>query len=112
MASAFVAGVAALVWSHFQTFSAKQVRERLQETAVNLGELGRDPFFGYGRVDIFSALNMQLSTPIGGVVLVTHSRIFFVLCTEVAAAAMGSAGGVVLLRHRRHNQTLRPDRRA
>ena len=103
MASAFVAGVAALVWSHFQIMSAEQVRERLQETAVNLGELGRDPFFGYGRVDIFSALNMQLSAPVGGIVLETHSQVFFNTFMEVAVAAMASASGVVLLRHRRHN---------
>ena len=60
MASAFVAGVAALVWSHFQMMSAEQVRRRLQETAVDLGATGRDPYFGYGRIDLFSALSQPL----------------------------------------------------
>ena len=60
MASAFVAGVAALVWSHFQMMSAEQVRRRLQETAVDLGATGRNPYFGYGRIDLFSALSQPL----------------------------------------------------
>jgi len=105
MASALVAGVAALVWSHFQILSEHQVRQRLQETAVDLGGPGRDPFFGYGRVDIFCALNMQLNPPVGGIVLETHSRVFFVLCIEVAAT-MGPASGMVLLKLRRKKKTL------
>ena len=111
MASAFVTGAIALVWSHFQTLSAEQVRQRLQETAVDLGEPGRDPFFGYGRVDIFSALNTQLSAPVGGIVLETHSHIFFTLGIEVAAAAIGLASGVLLLRYRRKTRTGRPKSR-
>jgi subtilisin family serine protease len=110
MASAFVAGVAALVWSHFQVLSEDQVRQRLQETAVDLGVAGRDPFFGYGRVDVFSALNMPLNPPVGGIVLETHSHVFFMLCAEIAAA-MGSAGTAMLLRYRRQNRTGRAKNR-
>jgi hypothetical protein len=100
MASAFVAGIAALVCSHFQVLSEDQVRQRLQETAVDLGVAGRDPFFGYGRVDAFSALNMPLIPPVGGIVLETHSYVFFMLCAEIVAAAVGSAGCAALLRYR------------
>jgi subtilisin family serine protease len=57
MASAFVTGATALVWSHFGTMSADQVRRRLQETAVDLGAAGWDPYFGHGRIDLLSALN-------------------------------------------------------
>jgi subtilisin family serine protease len=56
MASAFAAGAAALVWSHQESFPASEVRRRLQETAVDLGAAGWDPYFGYGRIDVFSAL--------------------------------------------------------
>jgi subtilisin family serine protease len=111
MASAFVAGVAALVWSHFQVLSEDQVRQRLQETAVDLGAAGRDPFFGYGRVDAFSALNMPLNPPVGGIVLETHSHVFFMLCAEIVAAVMGSAGTAVLLRRRRQHRTGRAKNR-
>jgi subtilisin family serine protease len=61
MASAFVTGATALVWSHFGTMSADQVRRRLQETAVDLGAAGWDPYFGHGRIDLFSALNQPMA---------------------------------------------------
>jgi subtilisin family serine protease len=111
MASAFVTGVAALVWSHFQVLSEDQVRERLQETAVDLGVAGRDPFFGYGRVDAFSALNMPLNPPVGGIVLETQPHVFFVLCAEIIAAAMGSAGTAALLMYYRQHRTGRAKNR-
>jgi subtilisin family serine protease len=111
MASAFVAGVAALLWSHFQVLSGDQVRQRLHETAVDLGVAGRDPFFGYGRVDAFSALNMPLDPPIGGIVLETQPHVLFMICAEVVAAAMGSAGSAALLRYRRQHRTGRAKNR-
>ncbi len=55
-ASAISSGAAALVWSHCLGASAGQVRERLRESAVDLGAIGRDPYFRYGRVDMYSAL--------------------------------------------------------
>jgi hypothetical protein len=103
MASAFVTGAAALVWSHFQTLSEFQVRLRLQETAVDLGGPGRDPFFGFGRVDIFSALSMQFVPSVGGIVLEARAQVFPTLYMGVAVAAMGSASVVVLVRLRRKN---------
>jgi hypothetical protein len=41
--------------------SADQVRRRLQETAVDLGAAGWDPYFGHGRIDLFSALNQPVA---------------------------------------------------
>ena len=111
MASAFVAGAAALVWSHFQTLSEDQVRQRFQETAIDLGVAGRDPFFGYGRMDIFSALNVRLDPPVGGIVLETRSHVFFMLCAEIVAAAMASAGSAAFLRYRRQHRTKRAKNR-
>jgi hypothetical protein len=99
------------MWSHFQVLSAEQVRQRLQETAVDLGVAGRDPFFGYGRVDVFSALNMPLNPPVGGIVLETRSHVFFMLCAEIVAAGMGSAGSAVVLRYRRQRRTVRAKNR-
>jgi subtilisin family serine protease len=74
MASAFVAGAAALVLSHCETMPANEVRRRLRETAVDLGALGRDPFFGYGRIDLFSALQRPCFVIVGGRILEPERR--------------------------------------
>lgn len=50
MASPHVAGAAALVWYANPTWSNDQVRQRLIETAEDLGPSGRDPYYGYGLV--------------------------------------------------------------
>jgi subtilisin family serine protease len=63
MSSPIASGAAALVLSECQMMSAEQVRWRLQQSGVDLGAAGRDPYFGYGRVDLFSALNMPCGIP-------------------------------------------------
>ena len=55
-ASAFVAGVAALVWSAEPALTAAQVYARLVSTADDLGDPGRDDVFGAGRVNAFRAV--------------------------------------------------------
>ena len=85
-ASAVASGAAALVWSHCQTMSAEQVRRRLQESAVDLGDAGRDPYFGYGRVDLFSALSAPCPIPVGGTILAqgrTENLVFELLVAIV-----------------------------
>jgi subtilisin family serine protease len=54
MASAFVTGAAALLLSHCG-MSADQMRQRLRDTAVDLGPPAKDPYFRYGRMDVFLA---------------------------------------------------------
>ncbi len=54
MAAPHVAGVAALLVSNGLTTS--QVRDALQQTAVDLGTTGWDQTFGYGRIDAYAAL--------------------------------------------------------
>ena len=51
MASPHVAGVAALVWSHFPTLTAAEIRSALIASAEDLGPDGRDDEYGYGLVD-------------------------------------------------------------
>ncbi len=55
MATPFAAGVAALVWSQHSTCSNNQVREALQQSALDLGDAGLDTTFGYGLVQAQAA---------------------------------------------------------
>jgi len=55
MACPMVAGTAALVWKAFPDYTNVEVRERLQSTAEDLGDPGRDDEFGYGLVDAEAA---------------------------------------------------------
>jgi subtilisin family serine protease len=50
MATPHVAGVAALVWSHFPHCTADQMRTSLDLHALDLGDPGRDVHFGFGLV--------------------------------------------------------------
>jgi serine protease len=64
MATPHVAGVAALVWSHFPACTNVQVRNALTSTAQDLGAAGRDISFGYGLVQAKAAYD-QLSAGCG-----------------------------------------------
>jgi len=55
MACPHVAGVAALVWSHFPDCSNKQIREALILSAEDLGASGCDNEYGFGLVDAKAA---------------------------------------------------------
>jgi len=59
-AAAIVSGVAALVWSKFPELSAAEVLHRLQATAIDKGDPGRDPVYGYGVVDPVAALTADV----------------------------------------------------
>jgi hypothetical protein len=73
------------------------------DSAVDLGAAGRDPYFGYARIDLFSALSMPCVIPVGGTILEpdrTQLEIF-----EVLVAVMGICldGGVVVTVIRSHS---------
>ena len=55
MASPHAAGVAALVWGAGAT-TAAQVRQILRDTAIDIGSVGRDTFYGFGLVDAVAAV--------------------------------------------------------
>jgi len=56
MATPFVSGTAALIWSQFSNMTANQVRAQLRRTAEDLGNLGFDEFLGYGIVNARKAV--------------------------------------------------------
>ncbi len=57
MATPAVAGVAALVWSHFPECTNQEIRRALNLTAEDLGTPGRNHEFGHGLVDARAAYN-------------------------------------------------------
>jgi thermitase len=56
MACPYVSGVAALVWSQFPNTTRDWVRLWLRYTADDLGDLGFDVYYGYGRINAEKAV--------------------------------------------------------
>jgi len=56
MACPHVAGVAALIWSQFANATRDWVRAQLRYTAEDLGDLGFDEYYGYGRINAKNAV--------------------------------------------------------
>jgi serine protease len=56
MACPHVSGVAALVKALFPSMTNEDIRQRLKETAIDLGNPGWDIYYGYGKVDAYRAL--------------------------------------------------------
>jgi subtilisin family serine protease len=56
MAAPHVAGVAALLWSAKPDATVDEITEAIQKTAEDLGEDGKDKFYGHGFVLAFDAL--------------------------------------------------------
>ncbi len=55
-ATPHVAGLAALIWAVNPSLSNDQVEQIVEETAVDLGEVGQDNAFGHGRIDAYQAV--------------------------------------------------------
>ena len=66
MATPHVAGVSALVWSHFPSCSASEIRAALTTTAEDLGAAGRDNAYGYGLVQAKAAVDYLTANGCGG----------------------------------------------
>lgn len=56
MATPFVAGLAALVWSASPNLTHQQLRDLIQSTADDLGVAGWDEYYGHGRINAWRAL--------------------------------------------------------
>ncbi len=56
MAAPYVAGLAALIWSRNPGLTHDQVQQIMETTAVDLGILGKDFDFGWGRIDAAAAV--------------------------------------------------------
>lgn len=63
MASPHVAGLAALLLSQNPQLKVAELRSLMRSTATDLGDPGRDDYFGYGRIDAFAALQANVPAP-------------------------------------------------
>lgn len=61
MATPFVSGVAALIWSRFPNMTRDQVWAQVQYTADDLGVPGFDVYYGFGRVNARKAVEQAPS---------------------------------------------------
>jgi len=57
MSSPHCAGLVALLYSERADLTPQEVRDLLQENALDLGDPGFDPFYGHGRIDAFATLD-------------------------------------------------------
>jgi hypothetical protein len=56
VSTAVVAGVASIVWQANPALCNYQVEQAMEESAVDLGDIGHDNYYGHGRVDAFAAV--------------------------------------------------------
>ncbi|MFH2104625.1 MAG: S8 family serine peptidase [Parcubacteria group bacterium] len=57
MACPHVAGATALIWSENSNYTNQEVEQVLETTADDLGDIGFDVYFGYGRINALAALH-------------------------------------------------------
>ncbi len=65
MATPHVSAVAALIWSARPTATNVEIRQILAATALDLGDPGRDPVYGFGLVQAKNALDLLMKGPKG-----------------------------------------------
>jgi len=77
MASPHAAALAALIKSVNPDLTNEEVMDIMRKTAVDLGDKGRDIYFGYGRIDVMRALKAadQTANTLGGFRLNFERRI-------------------------------------
>lgn len=63
MAAPHVSGVVALIWSRWPDLAASDVISRLRDTADDVGDLGPDPYTGWGRVNAYQAVTWTPPQP-------------------------------------------------
>lgn len=63
MSTPHVAGVAALIWSANPNWTNSELREALDNTALDLGDPGRDVHYGFGLVQAYDALQYLKENP-------------------------------------------------
>lgn len=87
MATPHVAGVAALVWSHFPDLGPADIRNALAATAEDLGSAGRDNSYGYGLIQAADAVaHLGGGGGGGGDTNTAPTASFSTVCDELACS--------------------------
>ena len=63
MATPHVAGTAALLLQADPSLSSSQVKQKLENTAIDLGKSGKDNCYGAGRISAYAAVNATITLP-------------------------------------------------
>jgi serine protease len=107
-AAAHVSGVAALVWSDQPTLTLAQLKDALRLSAVDLGEPGRDKYYGYGLVNACGALlkGREIAgapTALAGTLKLSSSNVDFgtlgTAATVVIYGGCGTVSGITAMKH-------------
>ncbi|HEX5037449.1 MAG TPA: S8 family serine peptidase [bacterium] len=111
-AAAHVTGVAALVWSEHPTWTGTagvaNVKNALAQSAVDLGDAGRDKYYGYGLVNACGALlkgREIAGTPssLAGTLKLSSSNVDFgtlgATHTVVITGGCGTVSGITATKH-------------
>lgn len=93
MAAPVISGVSALVLSKNPFLTPAQVKEILRKSVVDLGSKGWDPFYGYGRIDAYKALQ---NTPAPVSNIVSSSSTFTVTGTSRTAFSFNAPSGTTI----------------
>ena len=56
MSAPIVAGQAALIWTLHPDWTYQEVRKKIEDTVLDLGDPGKDNTFGYGRINIVASV--------------------------------------------------------
>lgn len=81
MAAPHVSGTAALVMASNTDLTNVEVRQRLQDTAYDLGTAGKDNLYGYGLVDAYGAAPIPDNT--------APAQVTGVTITEISSSVLG-----------------------
>ena len=90
MAAPHVSGLVALLLSKNQSLTNEQIRQILRNSAVDLGQAGKDMEFGFGRIDAAKTLQNASSLPLTPIITSPADRLYVASPT---LTIYGSAAG-------------------
>jgi subtilisin family serine protease/fibronectin type 3 domain-containing protein len=88
MATPHVAGLAALLWAEKPSLKNEEVRQIIRGGTDDLGTVGKDKNFGYGRINASNSMSLSATRPLAPIITTPSSR------TTIAGASYEIYGGV------------------
>jgi subtilisin family serine protease len=88
MATPHVAGLAALLWAEKPSLKNEEVRQIIRTGAVDLGSVGKDRYFGYGRINAAASMSLTATRPLAPIITTPGSR------TTIGGTSYEIYGGV------------------